>query len=950
MSDASDDPNAPEPEKWREVKYRHSSNLPMILRELRCSLLVSTYQAGKLLAIGSTDNEDGTVGLHFSFHNFDQAMGIAASPRRLAVGAKGAIWLHEGNPEIAPTLAPAGRFDRCYLARSAHVTGGIHCHEMAWDAAGELWVVNTLFSCLVTLDGVHSFVPRWRPAFITDLAGEDRCHLNGVAMREGKPTFVTMMAETNVGAGWREHKESTGLVMDIASGEGVTRGLAMPHSPRWHGGRLWVLNSGCGALEVADVRTGQRDVVEKLPGYTRGLAFCGGVAFVGLSRIRETSVFGGLPIAAERESLKCGVGVIDLESGRTVATLEFESGVEEIFDVQVLHETRCPAICGPRPDQDAAQDVWLVPAPGSSPVPGAGPPSAFGPGPRAFGPAASGLPPGAVPATPEMIVERALALQRERRVAEALTMFEQACSLRPHSAELWNHLGNCLQDAGRQEQALAVYARGAEAEPTYGPVLQNLGYVLVAQGRTDEGIARLREAQRVQPVDVNPVLIATALPVVYESLADVSTRRERMLAEVKRLAAAGHTIDTQRTLVPTSFFSAYHGGNERELHECFGRIYRGVDLVEKRAIEQPAGKLRVGFLSAYFRDHTIGRLNVGRIERLPRDKFEVVVLQVGRHEDPLAERFRNAADRHAIIPRDVAEARRLVAAEKLDVLFFADVGMDALSYTLAFSRMAPVQVATWGHPVTTGSPTIDWFLSSELLEPDGAEKHYTERLAKLPTIATYYERPKVTGPKKSRADFGLAGDQTLYACPQTLFKFHPEFDGVLADILRRDPAGRLVLVEGRTENWTRLLRERFQRAMPDVVDRVAWLKPMANDDFLQLLALSDVSLDPLHFGGGNTTYEALAMGTPVVTLPGEFLRSRITLAHYRKMAGDAAIETTPAPIASDLAGYAEVAVRVANRGPDRDRARAWIGERAGLLFEDQREVEDLASFLSAVAN
>ncbi|MDX1965262.1 MAG: TIGR03032 family protein [Pirellulales bacterium] len=353
--------HAPDPNTWREFRYRHSSNLPAVLRELRCSLLVSTYQVGKLLTVGTVTQPDGSAALHFSFHSYDQAMGVAVRPHRLAVGAKCAIWLHDAAPDIAPRITPAGQFDRCYLARRAYVTGGIHCHELAWDGGGELWVVNTLFSCLATLDERHSFVPQWRPPFITQLAGEDRCHLNGLAMRDGRPGFVTIMAPSDTPAGWRERKESTGLVMDVETRQPVTQGLAMPHSPRWHDRGLWVLNSGCGTLEKVDQGSGKRDIVETLPGYTRGLAFSGSVAFVGLSRIRETSVFGGLPIARQRESLKCGVGVVDLAAGRTIATLEFETGVEEIFDVQVLPETRCPAICGPRPDQDGAQDMWVVP-------------------------------------------------------------------------------------------------------------------------------------------------------------------------------------------------------------------------------------------------------------------------------------------------------------------------------------------------------------------------------------------------------------------------------------------------------------------------------------------------------------------------------------------------------------------------------------------------------------
>jgi len=697
----------------------------------------------------------------------------------------------------------------------------------------------------------------------------------------------------------------------------------------WRDGRLWVLNSGCGTLEVVDIASGTRDVVVKLPGYTRGLAFCGPAAFVGLSRIRETSVFGGLPIAAQRETLKCGLGVVDTSSGRTIATLEFESGVEEIFDVQVLPETRCPAVCGPRPDQDAAQDVWLVPR--EEQVLALLQKQAAGRAPMI--PDASAL------------AQQALVLQKERRIPEALHLFEQACGLRPQSADLWNHFGNALQDAGQQEQALAVYRRGAEAEPSYGPVLQNLGYVLVAQGRTDEGLGYLREAQAVQPADVNHVLLATSMPIVYASAEDVDARRAKMLADVQQLVDSNLSIDTSRTLVPTNFFAVYQGENDRDLHANLGRLYRGPDLTAGRQVEKAGGKLRVGFLSAYFRDHTIGRLNVGRIERLPRDEFEVVVLSVGKHEDPLAERFRKVADRFVVLPRDVATARRLVADHQLDLLFFTDVGMDALSYTLAFSRMAPVQMATWGHPVTTGSRTMDAFLSSELLETADGPRHYTERLLLPPSLCTYYERPRIMGKAKTRRDFGLPEAVPLYACPQTLFKFHPEFDTLLAEILRKDLDGRLVMVEGRTANWTRLLRERFERVMPDVTSRIVWLKPLPNDDFLQLLTLCDVSLDPLHFGGGNTTYEALAVGTRVVTLPGFYLRSRISRALYAKMAGIDHITATPAPVAGSAEDFINLAVELANTGDAREVTRAWVAERIDRVFEDRREVDDFARFL-----
>jgi uncharacterized protein (TIGR03032 family) len=233
---------------------------------------------------------------------------------------------------------------------------------MAW-VEGELWLVNTAFSCLCTLDDEHSFVPRWRPPFISALAAEDRCHLNGLAVVVGRARYVTAMSETDTPGGWRPTKAASGCLIDVVTGATVARGFAMPHSPRVHQNRLYLLESGRGRLVTIDPRSGRSETIMELPGYTRGLALVGPVAFVGLSRICETSTFGGLPIADRGDALKCGVAVMELASGRQVSLLEFHAGVEEIFDVQVLVGARNPAISGPFPHQDGGQTIWMVPLP-----------------------------------------------------------------------------------------------------------------------------------------------------------------------------------------------------------------------------------------------------------------------------------------------------------------------------------------------------------------------------------------------------------------------------------------------------------------------------------------------------------------------------------------------------------------------------------------------------------
>lgn len=352
------DAAAPAPESpapYREIQYEHTLNLAPLLTRVGASLLVSTYQAGKVAVVGVWEEK-----LALTFHNFERAMGVAVRADRLAVGARRQVYLLRTAPDLAPRMPPAGRHDGCFLTRSAHVTGDIHGHEMAWSG-DELWIVNSLFSCLCTLHPDYSFVPRWRPPFITALAAEERCHLNGLALVEGRPRYVTALAETDTPQGWRPHKGTGGCLLDVPSGATVVRGFAMPHSPRVHLGRLWLLDSGTGRVVLVDPATGHVTPVVELPGFTRGLAFAGTFAFVGLSKIRETSAFGGVPIAAQRDQLKCGVAVVDLTTGRNVGYLEFKAGVDEIFDVQVLPGVRFPALSGPFTTVDGVEETWIVP-------------------------------------------------------------------------------------------------------------------------------------------------------------------------------------------------------------------------------------------------------------------------------------------------------------------------------------------------------------------------------------------------------------------------------------------------------------------------------------------------------------------------------------------------------------------------------------------------------------
>jgi uncharacterized protein (TIGR03032 family) len=334
----------------------HTPNFPAMLRRLGASLLVTTYQAGKLVMVRDEGDH-----LNTHYRSFQAPMGLALHRDRLALGTTAQVWEYVDVPAVTAKLDPPGRHDACFLPRSCHFSGNIQIHEMAWGLGEELWAVNTRFSCLCTFDRSASFTPRWRPPFVSALEPTDRCHLNGLAMVEGRPRYVTALGATDTPAGWRQNKARGGIVIDVDNGELLSQGLSMPHSPRWHAGKLWVCESGAGTLGYLDPGTGRYEVVASTPGFTRGLDFAGELAFVGLSQVRESAVFSGIPIterlsASERT---CGACVIDLTRGEPIALLRFEEGVQEIFAVQVLPDRRYPELIND--DTKLLENSFVVP-------------------------------------------------------------------------------------------------------------------------------------------------------------------------------------------------------------------------------------------------------------------------------------------------------------------------------------------------------------------------------------------------------------------------------------------------------------------------------------------------------------------------------------------------------------------------------------------------------------
>jgi uncharacterized protein (TIGR03032 family) len=452
----------------------HTSNLPALFARLGIGLLVSTYQAGKLIAVRA----DGG-GLNTHFRTLAKPMGLAVDVTRLSVGGGHTVWEYRNVPAVARTLDPPERHDACYVPRRLHVTGDIDVHELAYDQDHALWVVNTRFSCLCTLDADHSFIPRWRPPFVTALAAEDRCHLNGLGLVDGRPKYVTALGTTDTPGGWRANKANGGVLMDIETNAIVLQGLSMPHSPRWYRGQLWFLESGQGALARADPTRGRWEAVAQLPGFTRGLDFYGPLAFIGLSQVRESAIFSGIPLVTHCPERSCGVWVVHLETGEIVGFLRFEAGVQEIFAVQVLPGLRFPEVL--EWGDERLAHTYVLPDAALAEV---------------ARPTAEEL-----ARSPAVHFQRGTALHRQGNLEEAIAAYRACVALDASFPHARYHLGLALADAEQYEEAVTWLQQVLAAEPDHAAAANSLGYCYSCLGQLDQAVAAFERAVALQPHD-----------------------------------------------------------------------------------------------------------------------------------------------------------------------------------------------------------------------------------------------------------------------------------------------------------------------------------------------------------------------------------------------------------------------------------------------------------------
>ena len=547
-----------------------------------------------------------------------------------------------------------------------------------------------------------------------------------------------------------------------------------------------------------------------------------------------------------------------------------------------------------------------------------------------------------------LFANRGKVLMRLGRDVDAQRNYEKALEINPSLAEVHNNLGNLLKHQGQYSRAIESFGHAIALRPDNMEAIYNKALTMAAAGGVEEADKTLEAAIYERPDPRFFIARAGLMPVIPKSIADIAAWRQRFEEGFGVLIEKGVALPGDPLEVSVmNFYLAYHGENDRRVMEnqatfwqkacpslCFNAAH-----CEQRP-ELGNNKRRVGLFSRYLRNHAVAFTVEGLVAGLNDDEFELVLITLSGGEDDVWDSLTGKAHTVLSLPHDLTIARQKIESAQLDILIYADIGMDPFSYFMAYARLAPVQCVLWGHPVTSGLPQMDYYLSNESAEPDDAEKHYTETLIRLGGVPTCYRRPSA-GERVCRSKFGIPEDANVYLCPQSLFKIHPDMDLALVKILQGDPAGYLVIFHGSAQIWTDKLIQRWVPLFGEAMRRIVVLERVGWQEFLNIMSLADIMLDTWPFGGGNTNYQGFSAGLPIVTLPGKFLRGRAAMALYRHMKIDDCIANSPEE-------YVEIANRLGRDIGFRTAVSEKILERCPLIFDNQSVLDDLADFLKSV--
>jgi predicted O-linked N-acetylglucosamine transferase (SPINDLY family) len=552
------------------------------------------------------------------------------------------------------------------------------------------------------------------------------------------------------------------------------------------------------------------------------------------------------------------------------------------------------------------------------------------------------------------------ALRAQGKREDAVVHYRRAAALMPDSAGAHNNLANALMELGQTDAAIAHFDRAIALAPDFAPAHYNRGIALRGQSRFSEAAASFERAAAIKPDFLQAKLAACVarLPILYENEPEIAARRADYAAclqalrdEVERSATSGDLADAVGAHQP--FYLAYQGGNDRDLQAIYGvMICRVMAARYGPAIlpapPEPSEPVRVAIVSGFFRQHSNWKIPIkGWLSQLDRRRFRLFGYYTADDGDAETEAAAALCERFVRGPLTLDAWRQAILADAPHVILYPEVGMDRVSAQLAAQRLAPVQCNAWGHPDTSGFATLDFYLSSDLMEPPDGEKHYTERLVRLPNLSVYYEPPDVAPATADRAALGLRSGATVFWCAQSLPKYLPQYDQVFPRIAREvgDCQFTFIQFPGGSQ-ITAQFRDRLDRAFAasglNAADHCVFLPRLEPQNFVAAIGACDAVLDSIGWSGCNSVLESLVHDLPIVTLTGPLMRGRHATAILTMM-------DVPDTVTASIDGYVAAAVRIARDAEWRSALRSKIAGNKYRLYRDSTCIAALEDFLTARA-
>ncbi len=539
----------------------------------------------------------------------------------------------------------------------------------------------------------------------------------------------------------------------------------------------------------------------------------------------------------------------------------------------------------------------------------------------------------------------ALIYQIKKNYNKAIEFYKQSLSINPDNPSANNNLGNIYRALGEYDKAIECFKKDLNSYEN----LFNLGILFEKLGKNKQARQCFYNAIKLDHKKSFSIQtrMAFTMPVIYESKEEILKTRKKITDFITRHLNSNDIIENPiRDIGTTTFYLGYHGLCNKDINSEIYKFYKNHlnknFFSEYKKQNKKNNKIKIGFLSAFFRKHSVADVSNGWIAKLDKKSFETIIFSIGEYNDADTNFLKKHCNKFYSLPSNFQLIKETILSELLDILFFTDIGLEPYTYFLSFSKLAPIQLTYTGHPDTTGVETIDYYISSRLWETNNATTHYSEKLIRFDSLTWYYKKPVIKlSQLKTREDFGFSHKDNIYCINQSLFKIHPDFDYILDKILKKDKHGKIAVFFNIKHFWWKdLLLKRFKNSIKNI-DRIKFIPQVEFSYYLNFIKVSDVILDTLYFNGGTTSLQTFGIGTPIVTMPTELMRGRFTYGMYKKMGIDSLITTN----AED---YINTAVTVANDKEFNNNLRRKILLENHILFEDNSVVNEFEKFFKNI--